>query len=80
MGWGVAWNSRGKINLQRPPGSMNWAIGNVGTIGTSTEYGTGEPMPHGIYESHGANVTPSSLYLAQLCARLGPQALTNIGY
>jgi len=80
MGWGVSWNSQAKINLQRPPGSMNWAIGNVGTIGTSTEYGSGDTLPLGIYESHGTNVSPSSLYLAQLCSRLGPSALTNIGY
>jgi hypothetical protein len=25
-------------------------------------------------------VQPGSLYLAQLCERLGPQALANIGY
>jgi hypothetical protein len=28
---------------------------------------------------HGTPVFPSSLYLAQLCQRLGPQALANIG-
>jgi hypothetical protein len=80
MGWGVSWNSRARVNVQRPPGSMNWSIGSVGSIGSSTEYGSGQPMPHGIYESQGTHVSPSSLYLAQLCDRLGPQALANIGY
>jgi hypothetical protein len=37
-------------------------------------------MPRGIHESQGTFVQPGSLYLAQLCERLGPQALTNIGY
>src|SRR5262249_22380026 len=38
------------------------------------------PLPNGIFDSLGTPVTPSSLYLAQLCERLGPPALTNIGY
>jgi hypothetical protein len=32
------------------------------------------------FESVGIPVAPKSLYLAQLCERLGPQALANIGY
>jgi hypothetical protein len=36
--------------------------------------------PPGTFDSHGTPVFPSSLYLAQLCERLGPQALANIGY
>src|SRR5262249_25115171 len=35
---------------------------------------------NGTFDSLGAPVTPSSLYLAQLGERLGPSALTNIGY
>jgi len=31
-------------------------------------------------DSHGTPVAPSSLYLAQLAERLGPQAVKNIGY
>jgi hypothetical protein len=70
VGWGVSWNSMAsKINLQRPPGTQNWSIGSSGT-----QSGNGQ------YESHGTKVSPSSLFLAQLCTRLGPQALTNIGY
>ena len=70
VGWGVSWNSDAdKINLQRPPGTQNWSIGSSGT-----QSGNGQ------YELHGTKVSPSSLYLAQLCTRLGPQALANIGY
>ena len=83
MGWGVAWNSNaGNFILQRPPGTLNWGIGNIGTIRDDDEPGnTGEGnMARGVFESHGTKVNPSSLYLAQLCDRLGPAALTNIGY
>jgi len=37
-------------------------------------------VPNGTFESVGAPVAPRSLYLAQLCERLGPQALASIGY
>jgi len=36
--------------------------------------------PNGIFESPGKAVTPGSLYLAQLCERLGPKAVADIGY
>jgi hypothetical protein len=40
-----------------------------------------EPLlPEGIYDADGVNVTPRSLYLAQLSERLGKQAVVNIGY
>jgi len=82
IGWGVVWNSRGgSLTIQRPPGSMNWAIGAKGTIDDqSMPGGDGSDMPRGIFESQGTFVTPRSLYLAQLCSRLGPQALANLGY
>ena len=83
MGWGVAWNSSaGSLVIQQPPGSTNWAIGCTGTPKTRAQPGSSDstPLPSGIFDSHGMPVTPSSLYLAQLCERLGPQALANIGY
>lgn len=37
-------------------------------------------LPEGTYDIHGKAVHPKSLYLAQLRARLGIEALQNIGY
>ena len=71
IGWAVAWNSvAASLNIQQPPGAQNWAIGSSGSPGTST----------GAIDSLGVPVTPKSLYLQQLCERLGPPALANIGY
>jgi hypothetical protein len=73
VGFGVAWNAQLQhMLIEAPPGSMNWAIGSAGTIDPGTPVGT--------YDSMGMTVRPHSLYLAQLCARLGPAALANIGY
>lgn len=83
IGWSVAWNCEAKTyTVQQPPGSMNWAIGCVGKPETSAQPGSPKnvKLPSGILDSEGAPVTPSSLYLAQLKARLGPVALANIGY
>jgi len=68
--------------IQQPPGSMNWAIGCIGSAETSSQPGDkiGAKLPEGIFDSHGTPVTPASLYLAQLRERLGAQALANIGY
>jgi hypothetical protein len=73
MGWGVAWNLVSDVRIEQPPGAMNWAIGCTGAelAGIS---------PPGIYESQNKPVALKSLYLAQLCERLGPQAVANIGY
>jgi hypothetical protein len=71
IGWAVAWNCTApNILLQRPPGSMVWAIG--------CKAMPSEPMAAPLIESVGTPVAPRSLYLAQLCDRLGPQALVNI--
>jgi hypothetical protein len=84
QGWGVAWNCTSPSTLlHKPPGSMIWAIGCKTTpSGPTAAPGVvgGAPIPDGIYESLGQPVAPNSLYLAQLCERLGPQALQNIGY
>jgi hypothetical protein len=50
---------------------MNWAIGCTGSVDKSST---------GTVDSEGMPVRPSSLYLAQLCERLGPDALSAIGY
>jgi hypothetical protein len=57
--------------IEQPPGSQNWAIGSTGTV---------DPKSTGAIDSPGKAVNPGSLYLAQLCERLGPAAVTAIGY
>jgi hypothetical protein len=81
-GWAVAWNVDTPFLLvQEPPGAHNWCIGCVGSeVSAAEPGGDGTPLPDGIFESTGTHVTPASLYLAQLCERLGPTALANIGY
>ena len=72
IGFGVVWNSTaGSLTMMQPPGSQNWAIGSTGSF---SKTGTG------IVDSPGVPVVPDSLYLAQLCERLGPEAIANIGY
>ena len=83
VGWSVVWNCMAKTyTVQQPPGSMNWAIGCIGTPQASAQPGSPKEnvLPSGIFDSLGTHVTPGSLYLAQLKERLGPQALANIGY
>jgi hypothetical protein len=82
IGWGVVWNSSApSLLVQQPPGSMNWAIGCKGGQSAPTAApGVPGVIPNGIFESINTAVAPSSLYLAQLCERLGPEALANIGY
>jgi len=91
IGWAVAWNCKAKSFLnQMPPGSANWVIGSYGdqqrkAIPASNDSGSIvydklSVLPEGIYDSHNNNVTPSSLYLAQLQERLGKQAVLNMGY
>jgi hypothetical protein len=83
QGWGVAWNCTAPVFLiQQPPGGTNWALGCTGALSPPTPAPGvgGPPIPNGIFESMNAPVGPKSLYLAQLCERLGPQALANIGY
>ncbi|AWI10266.1 discoidin domain-containing protein [Ereboglobus luteus] len=81
-GWSVAWNCLAATYvIQNPPGAANWAIGCIGArTRTARYFDTAPILPEGHFDSHGAHVAPRSLYLAQLAARLGPQALANIGY
>ena len=82
IGWGVAWNCTAPgILIQQPGGAMNWAIGCKGTPSAPTAApGVPGAIPNGIFESVNIPVAPKSLYLAQLCERLGPPALAAIGY
>ena len=81
VGWAVAWNvSSPFLLVQQPPGSQNWCIGCTGEIVVKAPAGTSTTPPNGIFDSPGKPVTPGSLYLAQLCERLGPQAVANLGY
>jgi hypothetical protein len=72
IGWGVVWNGEAtSIDVEQPPGSQNFAIGCVGKQTAST-------VP-GATDSPGKHVAPKSLYLAQLCLRLGRAAVSAIG-
>ena len=66
-----------------PPGATNWAIGCKGSVarpgGTPGIPGS-PPLSLGTYDSQNTPVRPRSLYLAQLCERLGPAAVANLGY
>jgi hypothetical protein len=73
MGWGVVWNcSAKKITVEQPPGSINWCIGSIGNYEIGTE-NTKEWL-----FSKGVPVKPESLYIAQLRARLGDQAVKAV--
>jgi hypothetical protein len=73
VGWGVIWNSKsGSFTVEKPPGSQNLCIGCTGKQATSDA--------PGLFEAPNMRVALDSLYLAQLCERLGPNALSAIGY
>jgi hypothetical protein len=83
MGFGVVWNAvADTLVIEQPPGTTNWAIGSTGTYTSMTEpgYASAGLMPLGTFDSRNVAVAPSSLYLAQLCERLGPSAVANIGF
>ena len=82
VGFGVVWNGvASSLLVQKPPGAQNWSIGASGTQTTASAPGSDAgPLPQGIIDSPGTAVAPKSLYLAQLCERMGPQAVTAIGY
>jgi hypothetical protein len=65
--------------VQQPPGSQNWCIGCQGSVVVRAPAGSQTTPPNGVFDSLGAQVSPGSLYLAQLCDRLGPEAVANIG-
>ncbi|MGN6727621.1 MAG: hypothetical protein ACTHLZ_17010 [Tepidisphaeraceae bacterium] len=90
IGWAVAWNcTAASFLIQQPPGAYNWAIGCKGEQRTAAMPGiehhgapapSGDILPQGVIDSPGKPVSPKSLYLTQLRARLGPDAVKNIGY
>jgi len=81
IGWSVVWNSiADTLAIQKPPGSENWAMGSKGKPTQAEARGSDAPLADGIFDSQGKPVAPSSLYLSQLCHRLGPQAVANIGH
>ncbi|MES2418834.1 MAG: hypothetical protein V4541_11645, partial [Bacteroidota bacterium] len=82
IGWAVAWNSTAKSFLnQLPPGAVNWVIGGNGVQQKrAIPFETSPDLTEGIYDSYRKQVSPQSLYLAQLAERLGVTALKNIGY
>ncbi len=77
-GQNVFWNCISpSIVVQQPPTAQNYAIGNIGEI-TPGQWNKDAAL--GVIDSHGQPVAPRSLYLTQLAERLGPAALTAIGY
>jgi hypothetical protein len=85
IGWSVLWNDKARqFVVQNPPGALNWSIGSIGKSKREPmpvfEKFVGPVLPSGIVESIGRQVKPDSLYLEQLRERMGPEALTAIGY
>jgi hypothetical protein len=73
----VLWNCTGKtIVVQQPPTAQNYAIGCIGEFVAGDWNKQAKP---GVIDSAGQHVTPRSLYLAQLEARLGRGAVANVG-
>lgn len=71
----VFWNCEThSICVQKPPTAQNYAIGCT----KKTNKGPVPDRTAGHYESHGAHVTPRSLYLKQLEDRLGMRAIANV--
>lgn len=72
-GMGVVWNCSAKgIAVEQPPGSINWCVGSRGN------YEMGSENTKEWLFSKGVPVKPESLYLAQLKARLGDQAVKAV--
>jgi hypothetical protein len=76
----VAWNTEGDLVAQQPPTAQNYAIGHVGRKVNPFLPNNDDRRPRldGYWEHLGLHVTPRSLYLQQLEARAGSQALANI--
>jgi hypothetical protein len=75
-GFSIAYNCQTTdFQVEQPSGvtfTYNWVIGGIGGEHSFSDEGT--------YQNLGTVVNPQSLYLQQLLERLGPAALTNIGY
>ncbi len=74
MGWSVVWNCSAKsITIEQPPGVTNWCIGSSG------KYELDDKSKNSWLFMKGSSVTPASLYIAQLRARLGDAAVKVVG-
>lgn len=75
-GFSVMYNCQvPQFQLEQPnttTNHYNWVIGGIGSKASYSD--------QGIYDTLGSIVSPQSLYLEQLKERLGPAALSNIGY
>jgi len=72
----VFWNCTSRtLVVQQPPTAQNYAIGCTGTWAAGDWNKT---AARGLIEARGTPVTPRSLYLAQLSARLGPAAVAKV--
>ncbi|MDR3734143.1 MAG: hypothetical protein P4L10_01255 [Acidobacteriaceae bacterium] len=85
IAWSISWNNTAAgFTIQQPPMTLNWSIGDIGQQQQhpmpASAGKNGPNLPLGQIEFSGKHVRPNSLYLQQLYERLGPQALTNIGY
>ncbi|HHT27174.1 MAG TPA: hypothetical protein GXZ82_08025 [Firmicutes bacterium] len=72
----VAWNTTGRLMVQKPPTAQNWVIGHIG----QRHPGSFLPREQGYTYGAGSHVKPQSLYLQQLQDRLGKAAVVGIGY
>ncbi|TXK46761.1 hypothetical protein FVR03_10490 [Pontibacter qinzhouensis] len=68
MFWNCISTTKKGITVESPPGSINWLVG-----GRANKY-----LGNGHRELTGSEVTPRSLYLAQLEERLGKAAIDQI--
>ena len=65
MGWSVVWNCSAKsITVEQPPGVTNWCVGSSG------KYEVEDKGKSQWLFMKGSAATPSSLYVAQLAARM----------
>ena len=65
MGWSVVWNCSAKsITVEQPPGATNWCVGSSG------KYEVEDKGKSPWLFMKGSSATPSSLYMAQLEARV----------
>jgi len=78
-GYSIAYNCRCSFSVEEPTVDhhYNWIIGGIGTVNPPGNHTNTGP---GTYDATNVIVTPGSLYLAQLKARLGSAAVENIGY
>ena len=79
-GWAAAhstiWKYDSEMLAQKPPTAQNYAISNQGHFRPTVYF----PGPFGIQEMQAGELTPTSLYEAQLCERLTQSSLSFNGF